>query len=368
MAEEPAKTKEQRNVPGASKGTFRRGTPATLKSRGRNIFGAVGVLFFLALFLYILDLPYYAMGPGPTRHVDDLIQISGLDSGLHESEGKFLLTTVSLKPVNGYDWIASYFDSDQILLDRDQVIGGRTSEEFERDNALDMVISKEKASTAALFCTGVPLQGKGIRVEGIDSTSPVRTLLWPGDVIVSVEGEQVVVPSELIKRLQGKKVGETVNVEVNRNGVLLERELEFYHPETSDHPILGIRLGAVEVELETDLEIDIVTDNIGGPSAGLVYALTILDLLLPEDLTGGRIVAVTGTIDEIGKVGPIGGVEQKARGVARDGAELFIVPQENLEEAKKSEVDIEIVGVGTLNEALDALDVAFSCSPSALPE
>jgi len=199
-----------------------------------------------------------------------------------------------------------------------------------------------------------PDDGSGALVESIVEGGPVDGLLESGDRVVEVDGTGVTGFAELVDALNGLRSGDEVEVVVDRDGGRVSNDV-----------VLGSRvlerLGIADVQTQfrdADLpfEIDITTEEIGGPSAGLAFTLTILDVLTAGELTGGADIVVTGTIAPNGVVGPIGGVRQKAFAAKDSGAAIFIVPADNLAEAQDAVDGLRIEGVSTLDEALAIID------------
>ena len=199
-----------------------------------------------------------------------------------------------------------------------------------------------------------PDDGAGALVDSVVEGGPVDGLLEGGDRVVEVSGTQVGGFAELVDALNALRSGAAVDITVDRNGERIVNEV-----------VLGSRvlerLGIAEAQTQfrdADLPFDIgiTTEEIGGPSAGLAFTLTILDVLTPGDLTGGTDIVVTGTIAPNGAVGAIGGVRQKAFAAKDAGAAVFIVPAANLAEAEDAVDDLRIEGVNTLDDALAIID------------
>lgn len=192
--------------------------------------------------------------------------------------------------------------------------------------------------------------------------SPSDAVLDPGDRILAVDGEPIDGVEDLGRILQGHRPGDIVPMRIERPGegeLTVDVELTAA-PDEPDRTIVGFYpFDTRRVELPFELNID--TGTIGGPSAGLAFTLTLIDELTPGELTGGRSVAVTGSINLDGSVGAIGGLPQKAAAVAQEGVEIFLVPtaqgEENIIAAREAAGgDLEIIPVATLDEALEVLE------------
>lgn len=303
---------------------------------------------------------YAALRPGPVENAIGLVELSGQDTS--ESEGELLLTTVSVDAdLDLGEWLRSRRDArtDQVL--RELYFPAGVDEEQTREEfAVMMELSQQTATLAALGQLGHELDPRGAEVREVVEGSPSDGLLQPGDVVVGVDGRAVATAGDLADAVQQRQPGDVVTLAVEGAGTG-ERSEQVELAANPDDPSVGFvgLLLVTAVDLPVDVEID--AGSIGGPSAGLVFALSIVDLLTPEDLTGGRIVAGTGTIDAEGRVGPIGGIRQKVVGATQRGgqppAEVFLVPRGNLAEARTAAVDrdVVLVPVDTLDDAVEAL-------------
>jgi Lon-like protease len=311
-----------------------------------------------------ITVPYYTLGPGPAKDVEELIHVTG-SQRTYASSGEFFLTTVavSTRPVSLFEAFVGWLDPSVSVVPRTALIRpGLTDEQQDQYNALDMEESKYSALLAALKALHISTPPiPGARVIGVAQGFPAAGKLQEGDLIVSVDGQRVRTPEDAIKPIIAKRVGSRISVEVLRGDQDLTLSLRTVaSPLTQDarRPVLGVRL-APAVRLPFDVSID--SQNIGGPSAGLAFALTIADELTPEDLTRGHHVAVTGTIDPSGIVGPVGGVEFKVRAAEHEGADVFLAPSSEVAEAKHAASShLRVIGVGTLTDAIaDLRSLAF---------
>lgn len=265
-----------------------------------------------------------------------------------------------------------WVDDDIAVETRIQRFGERSPVEQRRLGFQAMVGAKQIAEYVALKRLGykVDLKYGSVVVEQvICDDNPVSDsackVLNPGDVIESVDGTATPALDVLIDVMEGRKVGDTIDLVVNTlnsNPSETRRKVKvrlIASPDEATRAIIGI-VPADTRTVEVPFEVDISTDSIGGPSAGLAFTLALLDELTPGNLMGDETVAATGTIAEDGTVGAIGALRQKAVAVERDGASVFLVPKSQTAEeiaAARAAVGtaVEIVPVGTLDEALDAL-------------
>ncbi len=197
----------------------------------------------------------------------------------------------------------------------------------------------------------------GALVDATVDGGPVEDLLAGGDVIVELDGVTITSFEDVVNALRSRRSGDVVTVVAVRDATGTPTEISG-EIELGVRPYERIGLSRVFtqfVDEELPFDVDITTEDIGGPSAGLAFTLTVLDVLTPGDLTGDSEIVVTGTIDRAGNVGPIGGVHQKAFAARDAGADLFIVPAANLDEAEAAVDDLRIEAVATLADALELI-------------
>jgi PDZ domain-containing protein len=234
---------------------------------------------------------------------------------------------------------------------------GLSEAERRRGNLREMSLSQQIAAAVALRELGYEVEATpiGVLVGGIDPTAPAAGELQPTDLIVSVDGERVRTIEDLFDEMAKREPGDEVVFGVRRGDEERSIRLGTIESDTErGRAIVGIRpeQGA-EIDLPVDVEIE--TGDVGGPSAGLAFALDIVDEL-GRDLDRGRKIAVTGEIDLDGAVGPVGGLEQKTIGARRSGVDVFVVPAgDNAAEARKYAGDMRVVPVRTFQQALRAL-------------
>lgn len=314
----------------------------------------------LAVFLlWPVKLPYYAMSPGPVEDVADLITVT--DAAVYESEGTIYLLTVGLREVNAFEWFEAKFIDDRVdLLDRDVVRPpGVSQEQVTRTNLEAMNESIDTAVYVALSRLGyeVGFSGDGVEVLQVVEGAPADGVIEVGDRFQVVAGQNVSTAEEAAALIRTYAIGDTISLTGTRGDQPLTVSVTLgAHPDIEGAPLVGVVFDTVGLELVLPMDVEVDSRNIGGPSAGMTYALTIIDLLTPGDLTGGHVIAGTGTIRFDETVGAIGGVRQKVFAARAVGAEVVFVPTANYEDALTAEGDgIEIVPVETLQDALDYL-------------
>lgn len=246
-----------------------------------------------------------------------------------------------------------------------------TSDSTKQQGALEMSSSQESATAAALHQMQIPFQ-RAVKVLVVDDAGPAAKVIKTGDLLVSVNGTPTTQPQDAVKLVRALKPGSAATVVVLRDGQQLSFPLVTQQlgasGESAGQSRIGVSLGpSFEFPFKVSLKIP---DNIGGPSAGLMFALSIYDVLNPGGITGGHVIAGTGTIDSEGKVGEIGGIRQKIAGAARDNAQLFFVPAGNCDEARLADYDhgaMRLVKVSTMADALAALKTWTVDPKAALP-
>jgi PDZ domain-containing protein len=297
-------------------------------------------------------LPYYSLGPGPARDVLTLIEIDGAPT--YGSSGKLVLTTVRFTQVTALGGLVAWLDPEQAVVEEDVLYPpGLTEDEEERRAASEMDQSKIDAAFVVLSrLTSYPDEhGRGALIEQVGEGCPADRRLFPGDVIIRIDEEVVDSSAEASKLIGAVPPGQPIELRVRADGQVRDVRVERGRCPGIREPLIGI--STVE---PFPIEISFESDDVGGPSAGLMWALGLYDLLTPGDLTEGRTIAGTGTIDREGKVGPIGGILDKVVAARESGADILLVPADNLREVR--DVDrgaMRVVPVGTFDDALAAL-------------
>lgn len=294
-------------------------------------------------------LPYYAIGPGPARDVEPLIRIEGVPR--YPSKGRFVLTSVLFTQLTGFDLIGAWLDPDRSVVGRDEIYPAGEPAEVERRRAISEMDQSKLDAVAAVLrrLTGYPREhGEGVLVESVVSGCAADGVLYPGDLILRIDGRPVDTVRLARRLISAASPGARVRFDVTVDGKPQTLRLVREPCGGSEDPLVGISL------LNSfPIRVRISSGSIGGPSAGLMWALGLYDLLTPGDLTGGRTIAGTGAIGPDGTVYPIGGVAEKIVAAAHAGAEVFLLPKGNLREAEAAGTrGMALVPVGSLDEAL----------------
>lgn len=320
-------------------------------------FAVVGAFFYWAT---TSQLPYYQIAPGSAVETSRLVVVD--DEHAHPPEGTILLTTVSLGKVTLVEALQGWLDpAIDVVKERAIAPPDVDEQELRQLNLDSMEASKQTAIGVAFEALGVDaIEGAGAEIVGVEAGTPASdAALVAGDTIIGIDGERVEVDFEAVRLLGARTPGDTVTLEVRSGTDESVRTVTATLVERPDDPsraYLGVGLSTKDLSFDFPFDVDVQSERIGGPSAGLAFTLQIIDLLTEGELTGGKTVATTGTIELDGTVGEVGGVAQKTIAVRRSGATLFLVPSGELEEARRfAGDDLEVRGVGTLDDALSAL-------------
>ncbi|MDQ3464290.1 MAG: PDZ domain-containing protein [Actinomycetota bacterium] len=330
---------------------------------------AVGAILLIALAAggSMLPVPYVALGPGPTYNtlgsIDGRQIITVTGRAPNPSTGNLSLTTVAVSDrLELLRALEGWVDSEESVVPREEVYPpDQTDEEIDEANREDFLVSQNSAEAAALGELGYPLK---VVVVEVPDGSPSQDVLRPLDAIEAVNGTTIDDPDTLLAILEGLDPGADVTVEYSRGEDSRTGTVTTTQAEDRDGAALGV---AISYERKAPFDVEISVANVGGPSAGLMLTLGILDLVGDTDLVEGLFVAGTGTITADGDVGPIGGVRLKTIAASDLGADAFLVPEQNCAEALENAPEgLPLVTVSTLDDALDALEDLREGSTPAL--
>lgn len=311
----------------------------------------------------LLPVPYVVLQPGPPTNTlgkvsgVSLIRIEGRKT--YPTKGHLDLTTVSVLggPPNEIDLVTAlsgWVNDTLAVVPKEQLYPeGVDAEQVEEEGAVDMRRSQTNATTAALRHLKIPVKVRLV-VEKLTKKTRAKGKLRPGDIIVSADGEPVDGGTRLREIITRHKAGEKVSFVIKRNGKRMSTSVRTAPAPDDGRPVIGI---LTRDETTYPFTVEIKLEDVGGPSAGIMFALGIVDKLTPGAMNGGRHVAGTGTIDDRGRVGGIGGIPQKMVGAERAGATVFLVPAENCKEAASTvPPGLRLIKVATLDGAVAALD------------
>ena len=352
-------------------------------TRSRNVAAALALLLLLVLLLAILrtPVPYAIYRPGPTFDVlaksgkKPVIEVSGhrfyADGG--ELRMVTIIPTAPQERVSAVEAISAWLNPKDDLYPASAVFEKETTnkEENERD-AQEMVSSQDTATAAALHQLGIHYT-RSVRAVDVADDAPADGKIRAGDLILAVDGIATRTPDAVVAEVREHGPGDTLRFRLERDGRVRTVAITAVAAGTTGVERNQARVG-VSVAPTYRFPFDVslhVASNIGGPSAGTMFALGIYDLLTPGSLTDGRVIAGTGTITADGRVGVIGGIQQKIPGAQHDGARLFLVPAGNCGEAVHADYDsdkMRLVKVSTLSGAIKAIETWTKDPSAALPE
>jgi PDZ domain-containing protein len=319
---------------------------------------AVGLVLVVA----VVRVPYVALAPGPTFNtlgLDDtgkpVISVRG--HATYDDTGHLNMTTISVVvPLTLAQALRGWIQHDEAVVPRDVIYPpGRSADQVRQQDAADFKASESSATTAALRYLGV----KGtvhVYVDSVQKGAPATELVRPDDEIVAVDGKPVSDAKGLRALIGARQPGQSVRLKLVRSGKPVLVSVGTAATTDKDGTVRAIIGVTTSERVDFPVKVTISLSDIGGPSAGLMFALGIIDKLEPGSLTHGRFIAGTGTIDDDGTVGPIGGIQQKLIGARSRGATVFLVPAANCAEALSSPPHgLKLVKVASLRGALSEL-------------
>ncbi|MEK8132007.1 SepM family pheromone-processing serine protease [Paenibacillus filicis] len=345
-----------------------------VKQASRIVFSVFAAIL-LVFVVYFVPLPYYIFKPGTAEVLAPMVQVK---EQAGEDKGQFMLTTVQLTEVNIAAYLMSFVTPYQELrLKKDLLKNNETRQEYSQRQEIVMHTSQADAIQAAYNKLKIPyhIRKDGVVVQQVFPEFPANEVLQAGDYIVELEGKPIQTYDDMRAALQDKKAGESAKVGYKRGDVLRTRDIALAvlpDQEKVEMSARRVGLGIVPAEVHSvqadrpEDQVSIQAGEIGGPSAGLMFSLEIMNRLSPEDLTKGHRIAGTGEITPEGKVGVIGGIMHKVVAADRAGAEIFFAPKDiqaangatipNYSDAVKRAQEIgtsmKIVPVGTVDDAL----------------
>jgi PDZ domain-containing protein len=318
-----------------------------------RLFVAGLIVAAVAVTLWILPTESYIFLPNRAHPVAPLVEVEG---GKDPKDGGIYFVDVLVRKATLLERLLPSLREGATVVPADQVRPpGVSDAERRREELEEMQMSQRVAAAVALRELGYKVLAKpiGARIEFVDPESPAAGKLRPGDIVTSAGGTRVTGPAGLRRAIRESGAGRDVPLVVKRGDERIEVEVRPRRGEQGT-PMIGVIVSqAADIKLPVDVEID--TNGVGGPSAGLAFALDLLEEL-GRDVDHGNRVAVTGALELDGTVGEIGGVKQKTIGVERAGIKVFLVPAgENAAEARRYADGIRIVPVTSFQQALRTL-------------
>ena len=329
------------------------------------------ILFIVVFFLSFYRLDYYIMKPGSAYDVSEFVTVHDGDKN---HEGTMSLMTVAMAEATPLTYALAHFKEYEEIYKEEEV---RQEEEDEEEYSVRQLKLMSDSQFNALYIAfqkaNLPytIEYHGVMVLNVLAEGAADGELEPGDEIVEIDGVLIEKAQELTDLLSAKKENDAVHLVIERNDELLDRTLHLKPIPGSEKVGIGITYSESKL-IKTDPNVNVDADKIGGPSAGLMFTLEILNQLLDEDLTKGYSIAGTGEMNEDGTVGRIGGIDKKVVAADRDGVEIFFAPDDEITEAmlkispnlksnyqvavetaKNINTDMKIVPVKTIDDALN---------------
>lgn len=310
---------------------------------------SIGVLVGLSLTIY---LPWYAVGPGPARAVQPLIRFE--EQTRYESQGRFVMTSVRFKQLTGFGILLAWLDPDRAVVPRSDLYPDGVDRRAEHERSISQMDSS-KIDAAAVVLRELyryPRQhGDGVLVESVVSGCAADGELFPGDRILAIDGGEVETFRDARRAIEAAPSGATLTFDLSVDGAPETVDLVREPCGGSEDPLVGISMIN-----SFPFEVSISSGEIGGSSAGLMWALGLYDLLTPGDLTAGRTIAGTGQIALDGTVIPIASIQEKVAAAADTGASVFLLPSDNMRSARAGgDHGIELVPIDTFDDAVEYL-------------
>jgi PDZ domain-containing protein len=318
--------------------------------------GALGVVLLGVLgFLWLFSSPSFLISPDQAKPLADRVHVEGERA---KTPGGIYFVDVLVRRASWLEELVAPLRPDGAnLVPEDAIRAPGSNDDDRRRQALEqMARSEDIAAAVALRELGYDVKAKpdGVIVEAIDPSAPAVGALQPTDVIVGAQGHEVHAPADLRGQLARLKPGQKVKLALRRgkeNRNITVRTISA--PDDPKRAAIGIRIGQ-SASIKLPIKVDIDLGDVGGPSAGLAFALDVMEEL-GRDIDHGYKVAATGELELDGSVVPIGGAAQKAIGARRAGVDVLLVPGDNAAEARSTAGDLRVIPVDTFQQALRAL-------------
>jgi len=345
-------------IPAASKDEDTRTEQNTKNRIVRFIVSGILALILLGASSTLLLTNNGLDAPGVALSVESMVNVPA--QYRHSHKGTFILTTViSHAPILAGEWFIGQFDPAMVILPPEVVVPKNTTPQEQAKQDYQMLDDSEAtAITVGLRLAGYQTQmvGKGTRVVSILPGSHANGILDVGDIVTGLNGTPIQTTSDLIEQVQAQSASGSVRLEVERDQNQMEVTIPLMAPSSTDSPKIGIAITSAGFDYKTPFPVSIVTQKInGGPSAGLMFTLTVYNMLSIDDLTRGLRIAGTGTINLDGTVGPIGGVQQKVAAAEQVGAVYFLCPADNYADAISVAKSIKVIKIATAQQAIQFL-------------
>lgn len=317
----------------------------------------------------LVPVPYVILGPGPTLNTlgkdssgQPLITVTGHQT--YPTSGHLNMVTVSYEGgpganLNVFQALRAWLNSSEAVVPESELFPpGQTAQQTQQQDTLQMADSQQTATAAALSTLHIGYQTQVVVLQTVPGT-PASSVLKPGDMITAVNLQPVTGAASLSSLITSHPAGSVLRLTVLRAGKTLG--LDVRSKESGGQPIIGVQ---VQEQYKFPFAVKFSVGDIGGPSAGMMFALGIIDKLTAMNLTGGKFIAGTGEISASGQVGPIGGIQQKMVGARDAGATVFLAPAGNCADtAGAVPAGLRVVKVSTLSQAVSDLEALKAGKP-----
>ncbi|MDQ0377116.1 YlbL family protein [Amycolatopsis thermophila] len=377
-----SESRDESTAPGAATGTkpgdgdeVRNGHRATrprprtgMTRRGWTVLCSGVLIVVFGLIGAFVRVPYVAIGPGPTY--DTLGQVNGVPvvqvdgQQTYPTAGELRMTTVSLNDqISLFGALGLWVSGRYALAPREEYFRpGETDEQVQQQNVQQFQDSQSNAEVAALRHLGFPIK---VLAQTIVENSPASKVLAAGDRLLSVNGRAITNEDDVTAAVADTTPGQTIPITF-QHGTDPARTEQLTLAANPDPAKKQGFMGLQPIDrADVPFDVKISLQDVGGPSAGLMFALAIVDRLTPGEMVAGEHVAGTGEITEKGAVGPIGGISFKLVAAREAGATVFLTPEANCAEAAAADPDgLKLVKVNSLDSALSALDALEAGQPT----
>ena len=331
-----------------------------------------GLATLIAIAVAVLvPVPYVILGPGPTLNTlgkdssgQPLISIAGHQT--YPTSGNLNMVTISYSGgpgvnLNIFQALRGWLDSSEAVVPESELFPpGQSAQQTQAQDTEQMASSQQTATAAALTELHIPYQTQVVVMQTVPGY-PASKVLKAGDQILTVDGKPVTGQSSLSSLITSHPAGTVLQLTVLRAGQTLS--VQVASKNSGGTPVIGVQ---VQDQYKFPFTVRITVGDIGGPSAGMMFALGIIDKLTPLNLAGGKFIAGTGEITPSGQVQPIGGIQQKMTAARSAGATVFLTPAANCSDtAGAVPAGLRIVKVSTLSQAISDLEAIKAGKPVA---
>jgi len=329
------------------------------KNRYEKLIKSIGILILLFIISHFIPTSYFIISPGITQELSAIITVE--DGFKGQSKGDFMLTAVSQQRAMIWDYMKyNLFKTQGIKLEKvsQQLPEGIDMNKYLEIMSESMEESKLLAQAVAFDKAGydVKIKGMGAEIVKVLKEGSAINILKEDDIIIEIDGKKVELANDAVNLIRKHEIGDIVNIKIKRNKDIKNLELKTVEIENNPGKAsLGIYITSKNIDFDFPRKVSFHTENVIGPSAGGMFTLEIYNQLTSYDISRGKKIAGTGTISMNGNIGRIDGVLQKVIAAERAGAELFIIPEENMEDIKDYNTNITLLSVKNIDDILNYL-------------